>query len=83
MDGIFCDPRLMCFHYLAFALATLCDDILLSIEMVNNSLVVEKHPDRLPESYRLDIAGYVFNLMQVLFWFFCQCIMLYVFVKFG
>ena len=63
MEGIFCDPRLMCFHYLAFALATLSDDILLAIEMVNNSLAVEENPSKLSENYRLDIAGYVFDIV--------------------
>ena len=82
MEGIFCDSRLLCFHYSAFLMATIFDVIVLVLQAIETKL--HSDSDRPTEvKYRLQIAVNLFSLSQTASWFVCQCLMLHVFRKFG
>ena len=73
----------MCFHYLAFLIATLADLVLFVTQTVLTFNFEEDDPDTETERFRLEISLNVFNLVQLLAWFICQILMLHVFFKFG
>ena len=63
MEGIFCDARLMAFHYAAFFVATLCDVIVLTLQTINTRLHTDGDKNKSASS-RLDIGVDVFTLVQ-------------------
>ena len=46
LDGVFCDPRLMFLHFLAFLLATLFSDITLVLGIILASIDPKDFPER-------------------------------------
>ena len=71
LEGIFCDVRLLAFHYVSFLLATCNDVIIFAMQTSSTALYENDDPDTMETRLRLDIAGNFFNAVQVIFWFTC------------
>ena len=57
MEGIFCDARLMCFHYAAFVTATVFDD---AVFAMNTASYFLDERDQQLAKLRVEIALYSF-----------------------
>lgn len=68
MEGIFCDAKLMCFHYAAFVTATVFDDAVFAMNTAGYFL--DERDQRLAR-VRVEIALYTFAIFQTLAWFVC------------
>ena len=71
LEGIFCDVRLLAFHYISFLLATVNDVAIFAMQTTSTALYEADNPDTMDTRLRLDIAGNFFNAVQVIFWFTC------------
>ena len=61
----------MCLHFSAFFFATVLSDVDLILGILDTAIDLKDNPDRVAESYKLDIATYVLELMTVFCWFCC------------
>ena len=81
VKGVFCNSKLMLVHFLAFFGAATCDIVIGIVQSVNTRIY--RHHGSTNQVERLNIVVDIFIFLQTIGWFICQCIMLYVFFKFG
>ena len=84
VDGIFCDAKLMGLHFAVFVLGAGLDFCLTSLQIAYKTQAdkFSTAPDT-PAKLRLSISIDAFESAQTIVWFFYQCVMLKVFVKYG